>query len=161
MAGTTFGTSSPTPYPVQFMPWGVPNQGTVGVSVNPFAFQQLYGHPLMSISSNPAAASNPYGVQLLQQILQVLHIVPQQLQNLQQLEYLQQQQLQQVQQLLQSIPGQLYQLQQLIQFVPQQIPQLQQPSQFQQPFGQTFGAGGFAAAPIAPQVFGAQPGQVM
>jgi hypothetical protein len=143
MAGTTFGTSSPTPYPLQFMPWGVPNQGTVGVSVNPFAFQQLYGHPLMSISSNPAAASNPYGVQLLQQILQVLHIVPQQLQNLQQLEYLQQQQLQQVQQLLQPIPG------------------LQQPSQFQQPFGQTFGAGGFAAAPIAPQVFGAQPGQVM
>lgn len=108
-----------------------PSYGNQGQNVNPFA---------------------------LQQVLQLLQTVPSQLQSLQQQQYQQQQQLQQVQQILQVIPAQLWQIHQLIQFVPQQI---QQAPQFQQPFGQSFGAGGFAATPIAPQIFGAQPGHVM
>ena len=103
---------------------------------------------------------SPYGIQgqgvtpvALQQVYQLLQIVPQQLQALQQLEYLQQQQLQQ---LLQIVPAQLAQLHHLIQAV-------LQTQQTQQPLGQMAGAGGFAMTPwgITPQGLGAQPGQIM
>ena len=86
-----------------------------------------------------------YG-QPLQQIFQVLQMVPHQLQHLQQLQYAQQQQLQHVQQLLQAVPAQLAQLQQLIQIVPYQIQQLQQ--QPQQPFGPQSGLGSFGTTPL-------------
>jgi UDP-galactopyranose mutase len=97
---------------------------------------------------------SPYAQHPLQQVHQLLQIIPQQLQALQQLEYLQQQQ---IQQLLQVVPAQLMQLQQLVQLALQQI------QQAQQPLGQMAGAGGFAMTPwgITPQVFGAQPAQVM
>jgi hypothetical protein len=70
--------------------------------------------------------------------------------------YLQQQQIQQLQQVLQIIPGQLAQVHQVIQVALQQIQQ--------QSLGQPTGAGGFAVTPqwgVAPQIFGAQQGQVM
>ena len=153
MGGTMFGVGSPftsaasQTYPTsQLSPCGLSAYGAPASGANPYSLQQQqYAQPL-------------------QQILQVLQIVPQQLQQLQQLEYVQQQQLQQLQQILHAIPAQLAQLQQLIQFVPYQIHQMQQPSQVQQPFGQLPGVGGFAGTPqwgISPQVFGAQPGQVM
>jgi hypothetical protein len=97
---------------------------------------------------------SPYAQQPLQQVHQLLQIIPQQLQALQQLELLQQQQ---IQQLLQIVPAQLMQLQQLVQVALQQI------QQTQQPLGQMAGAGGYAMTPwgITPQVFGGQPAQVM
>jgi hypothetical protein len=105
---------------------------------------------------------SPYGIQNqgivpqhpLQQVHQLLQIIPQQLQALQQLELLQQQQ---IQQLLQIVPAQLVQLQQLVQVALQQI------QQTQQPLGQMAGAGGYTMTPwgITPQVFGGQPAQVM
>ena len=145
MAATAFGFGSPITYPIsQPIPFGLSTYGPFAAGSSPFALPQQYGQPL-------------------QQILQSLHLVPQQLQHLQQLQYVQQQQLQQIQQLLQVVPAQLAQLQQLIQVVPQQVQQLQQLPQVQQPFGQASGLSGFGAtAPwgIAPQVLG-QSGQVM
>jgi hypothetical protein len=142
MAGSVIGSASPFTYPIsQPISFGLSPYGPVTVSASPFASPQQYGQPL-------------------QQILQILQIVPQQLQHLQQLEYVQQQQLQHIQQLLQVVPAQLAQLHQLIQFVPQQIQQL---SQSPQSFGQASGLSGFAAASpwgVAPQVFG-QSSQVM
>lgn len=132
MAGSVFGIGSPLTYPTsQAIPFGLSPYGPFTASSGPFTSPQSYGQPL-------------------QQILQILQIVPQQLQHLQQLQFVQQQQLQHVQQLLQVVPAQLAQLQQLIQFVPQQIQQLQQLPQTTQQFGQT------AAAPwgVAPQIFG-------
>src|SRR5262245_21615289 len=92
---------------------------------------------------NPFATQQLYG-QPLQQLLQILQVIPQQLQQLQQLQYIQSQQLQQ--------------LQQLVQLVPQQIQQLHQP------FGQLHASAGFPVnSPwgLSPQVFGAQPAQLM
>lgn len=111
-----------------------------------------YGQPGLSFPVGGSFAS-PYALQPLQQILQVLQLVPQQLQQLQQLEYLQQQQLQHLQQLVQIIPSQLAQLQQLIQVAPQQ--------QTHQPFAQ-FPGGLPLSAPwgISPQAFGA-PSHIM
>ena len=110
MAGSAFGFGSPITYPIsQPIPFGLSPYGPFTLSASLFTSPQQYGQPL-------------------QQILQILQIVPQQLQHLQQLQYVQQQQLQHVQQLLQVVPAQLAQLQQLIQFVPQQIQQMQQPA---------------------------------
>ncbi len=112
--------------------------------INPFALPQSYGQAFQNIPPF-ASFAGYYTQQPLQQIFQLLQIVPQQLQQLQQLQYVQQQQLQQLQQLLHLIPAQLAQLQQLIQVVPQQIQQMQP----------AFGQG------VATHLFGAQPGQVM
>jgi TolA-binding protein len=151
MAVSAFGTQYG--YPGQPTPWGIPQQGF------PYAFQQyLQNQPLMSAPLSSTIAGPVFGVQ---QLLPLLHIVPQQLQHLQQLVSVQLQELQQLQQIVQLLPGQLQQIQQLMQYVPQQLQQL---SQFQQPIGQSAGLGGFAATPpwgAGPQAFGAQPGHVM
>jgi hypothetical protein len=143
MTGSAFGLGSPITYPTsQPIPFGLSPQW-------PFA--------LVGSQSTPV---QQYG-QPLQQIFQILQMVPQQLQHLQQLQYAQQQQLQHVQQLLQVVPAQLAQLQQLIQIVPQQIQQLQQ--QPPQPYAPSSGLSNFAATTpwgIAAQGFG-QSGQVM
>lgn len=105
---------------------------------------------IYSVPQNPFIGSGygvtPYGagvVPPLQQIAQLVQIIPQQLQ---QLQLLQQQQLLVVQQLLQQVPAQLQQLQQLMQIG---SPQLQQP--WLQPFGASpFGFG------LAPQPFAGQ-----
>jgi len=129
--GTTFGVATPTILPQSGISWGFsPYAG------QPFGIQSLpqqYGQPF---SSQPGYGIG--GAQPLQQILQLLQIVPQQLQQLQVL----QQQLAQIQPLLQLVPAQLQQLQQMIQFIPQQIQQLQQ-----QPYGSTLGFG------LTPQPF--------
>ncbi len=126
MAGSAFGIGTPMTQPnLPSVPWGT----------------QLYGQPL---------SFAPYGLQqpiALQQIAQLLQVVPQQLQHLQQLQYVQ---LQQIQQLLQVIPAQLAHIQQLIQFVPQQIQQQGQP--FQQSFAQAGAGGGLGLA--SPSAFG-------
>lgn len=132
LAGSTFGI--PTAYPTST------NLGQ-GFGFQPFASQLTSG----------------YGIgtgQPLQQVLQLLQIVPQQLQ---QVQYLQQQQLLHLQQLLQFVPAQLQQIQQLIQIVPQQIQQLQQQLQ---PVGSGFSSPlGFG---LVPQAFPGQPaGHVM
>jgi len=131
------------------MSWGT---SPYGVSVNPYLAQQPYGQPLTNLPLSPITPTTAFGVPPLQQVFQLLQIVPQQLQQLHQSVVIQQQQLQQIQQLLQLIPGHLVQLQQLIQLVPQQI---------QQPSSQLAGMTGFGATVpwgIAPF---AQPGQVM
>ena len=116
--------------------------GSLGGST-PFAPQ-----PYTQQAYSPAGAFgigiSPYlqtqqNVQPLQQIQQLLQIVPQQLQQLQHLQQVQLQHLQQLQQFVQIVPQQLQQIQQLIQFVPQQIQQLQQQLQAQQSFGQSAG----------------------
>jgi hypothetical protein len=154
MGGSTFGLSTPFTNPMQQVPWGISPYGTQGLSINPFALQ---GQPFLNpLSSSPIGSG--YGAQPLLQVLQQLQVVPQQLQ---QLEQLQLQQLQQIQQLIQLIPAQIGQLQQLIQVA---LRQGQQPSPFQQPLGQTPGLGSHALTSpwgISPQIFGAQPGQVM
>lgn len=164
MAVSPFG---PFAYPTQFSPWGISPHAVQGLGLNPYAFQQYtQNQPLTSAPLSSPITSPAVGLQQLQQQLQqvfpVLQIVPQQLQHLQQLMSVQLQELQQLQQIVQQVPAQLQQLHQLIQLVPQQ---LQQPSPFQQPFGQSAGAGSFAATPpwgIAPHhAFGAQPNQVM
>jgi hypothetical protein len=161
MAGNAFGFGWPIAYPTSpVISSGLTPYAGQGFSGTPFGFQP----PSWQWPTNYPVGVNPISAQPLQQILQLLQIVPQQLQHVQQLEYQQQQLLQHVQQLLQVIPAQLAQLQQLIQFVPQQIQQMQQPSQLQQPFGQIAGLGGYASQPqaaMSPHVFGAQPGQVM
>lgn len=94
MTGSAFGFGSPISYPTsQPIPFGLSPQWPVAVGGNPFTQTQQYGQPL-------------------QQIFQILQMVPHQLQHLQQLQYAQQQQLVHVQQLLQAIPAQLAQLQQ-------------------------------------------------
>jgi hypothetical protein len=161
MAGNAFAFGWPTAYPTSSVTSsGFSPYGGQGFSSNPFGFQPPYSQS----PTNYPVGVNPFSSQPLQQILQLLQIVPQQLQHVQQLEHQQQQLLQHLQQLLQVIPAQLSQLHQLIQFVPQQIQQMQQPSQLQQPFGQIPGISGFASQPQAamtPHIFGAQPGHVM
>src|SRR5437660_1229262 len=127
LTGTTFGIGTPGTY----VPWGLSpytNQGT-----------GAYG-----FTTAPQ----------LQQVVQLLQIVPQQLQ---QLQAQQQQQLIHLQQLLQILPAQLQQLQQLVQFVPQQVHHLQQQWQ---PFGQaTSGPFGYG---LVSQPFGGPAGsQIM
>ena len=137
-AGNTFGFGAPTIYPMPQNLWGF----------SPYTAQ---GQGL----GTQASAQQPYGIGTpppLQQITQLLQVVPQQLQ---QVQLLQQQQLSHLQQLLQLLPAQLQQLQQLIQVLPQQVQQLQQP-------WQPFGAGissplGFG---LVPNAF-AGPSQVM
>jgi len=149
MIGSSFGLGTPLTNPVSPLgAWGL-SQGVQGLGANPFAAQQFSGQPFTNI---PGSTAQP-----LQQIVQLLQIVPQQLQQLQQLGYVQQQQLQQLQQLVQVIPAQLAQLHQLIQFVPQQILQMQNP------FSQGLGPGALGSAPlgISPQIFGTQPGYLM
>src|SRR5207248_6717253 len=138
LTGTTFGIGTPGTY----VPWGLSpyNQG--------FGIQSLAQQPYVQPFANQA--SGGYGFTApphLQQVVQLLQIVPQQLQ---QVQALQQQQLIQLQQLLQILPAQLQQLQQLVQFVPQQVHQLQQ----WQPFGQTSGPLGYGV----PQPFGGATG---
>jgi len=151
------GTQQLTPWGVS--PYGLQGYGAHGVSINPFAWQQLQGQ---MIANTPLASLslNPYNIQqALPQIFQLLQSVPYQIQQLQQLGFAQQQQLQQLQQILQIIPAQLGQLQQVIQQVPQQLQSLQQ-SPFQQPFGPAAFAG-VSPWGTQPQTFGAQPGHVM
>jgi hypothetical protein len=146
-AGTAFGIGTPTIYPVAQNPWGF----------SPYA-SQAFGGQLSSPSIGASYGGAPSGigaVSPLQQIAQLLQIVPQQLQ---QLQLLQQQQLVHLEQLLQLVPAQLQQLQQLIQVAPQQIQQLQQ--QHQQPFAAGLSSPlGFGSVP---QAFGGQAtGHVM
>lgn len=148
VAGTTFGFGNPTSFATPAAPWGFSPFASQGLGFQPSA-QQPYIQP--SLGQSLAG----YGInpgQPLQQVLQLLQVVPQQLQ---QLQILQQQQSHQLQWLLQIVPAQLQQLQQLIQIVPQQLQQLQQ-----QPFGTaSSGQLGFG---LAPQIFGGQTaGQVM
>jgi len=122
------------------------------------AFQPAYGYqsPLASFGVS-TLTSTPVGAPL-QQIVQLLQHVPQHLQQLQQQGYLQLQQIQQLQQIISIVPSQLAQLQQLL-----QLHQSQQAS-FQPAFGQVSGLGALAGTPpfvVSPQIFGAQPGQVM
>ena len=92
---------------------------------------------------------SPFASQGPQQILQVLHGVPQQLQQLQQLTFQQQQQLQQIQQLLLLIPQQFQQaLQQLAYITSHQL---------QSPTAST----PFQTLPFGQQIFPGQPGHVM
>jgi hypothetical protein len=146
LTGTTFGTGTPMIYPQNlggFSPYA--GQG-FGMQTFP---QQQYGQTL----SNPFAGGygvGPYGIGTapsspLQQIAQLLQIVPQQLQQVQQL---QQQQVLQLQQLLQWVPAQLQQLQQLVQLLPHQTQQQ----------GQSFGAAisGPLGFGLAPQAFAGQ-----
>jgi len=110
-AGTAFGIGTPSIYQAQ------PN--LAGFSPN--ASQGFGGY-----------GTGPYGIGTvppIQQLVQMLQIVPQQLH---QLQLQQQQQLLHLQQLLQVVPAQLQQLQQLAQVIPYQTPQLQQ--QQWQPF---------------------------
>jgi hypothetical protein len=128
----------------QQQPWGfstLGTQGLQGTNINPYATQPPYATQLLS--------GQP---QLHQQIAHQLQIVSQQLQQLQQQQYVQQQQLQQLQQIQQIVPTQLAQLQQLL---VQTVQQTQQ--------GQQFGQVPTLTSPWAasPQLFGAQPGQVM
>ena len=160
LAGTAFGIG--TPYPLTQSPWGFSPYAGQGFGGQAFP-QQSYG----PILSNPFVGGNfgsvpfggnfgsmPYGigtVSPLQQIAQMLQIVPQQLQ---QVQLLQQQQLVHLQQLLQIVPAQL---QLLLQLVPHQVQQLQQQWQpvgagISSPFG--FG--------LVPQTFaGPATGHVM
>ena len=122
----------------------------LGTPITPFAAQQLYGQ------QSPfalASSMNPTAFQPLQQVHQLLQILPQQLQQLTHLAYLHQHQLQQLQQIVQYIPAQL---QQLTQIIPQQIQQTQ-------PFAQLGGAGLQGVSPwgVSPHLFGGQAGYVM
>jgi hypothetical protein len=148
MAAPTFGLGTPLSALTSSLQQGGLSPYS-GVGVNPFLAAQFSGQSSFPLTQT--AAFNPYTTQTLQQILQLLQIVPQQLQHILQLEYLQQHQLQQLQQVLHVIPAQL---QQLIQFVPQYIQQTQQP----------FGTGGATIpAPwgLSPQILGAQPSYLM
>ncbi|HWW83244.1 MAG TPA: hypothetical protein VNZ26_06555 [Vicinamibacterales bacterium] len=155
--GTTFGVGTPLSYPIP-QPWGQSPYANAGYGqqaygpqpFGPPAFAQPYAQGILT----PSIGGNPFaGAQPLQQIAQLLQVVPQQLQ---QLQMLHQQQLGHLQQLLQIVPAQLQQLQQLIQIVPQQVQHLQQ-----QPFSspQLPGSLGFG---LTPQAFAGQSaGHVM
>ena len=127
-AGTAFGFGTPTIYPTA-----------------QYLGPQTLSNPLLGGSYGIGQYGAGAPAWPLQQIAQLLQVVPQQLQ---QIQLLQQQQQLQVQQLLQWVPAQLQQLQQLIQVLPHQIQQLQQQGQ---PFGATPGALPFG---LAPQPFG-------
>ena len=142
--GTPFTSLAPTQ-----APWGLSQPG----GINPYALQQLYGQS----PSSMASTVNPIALQPLQQVSQLLQIVPQQLQHLIQLQYLQQHQLQQLQQIVQLIPAQLAQLQQLTQIIPQQLQQAQ-------PFTQLAGGSGLSGVTpwsVSPHLFGGQASYLM
>lgn len=151
--GTAFGIPTISPM-TQTLAGLTPYAGqALGTQAFP---QQLYGQSL----SSPLISGGigPYGPGTtpwlpLQQIAQLLQIVPQQLQ---QVQVLQQQQLLHLQQLLQWVPAQLQQLQQLIQVLPHQVQQLQQQAQ---PFGA--GISGPLAFGLVPQPFAGQASHVM
>jgi hypothetical protein len=155
MSASPFGIGSPTFNPVQPTTWGTFPSSGQGFSISPFAQQAqqcTQPQPNVPFGGYGIATYPPWTQSPTQQIVQLLQIVPQQLQQLQQLTYLQQQQLQQ---LLQIVPVQFQQLQHVFHLVPQLIQQLQQQllSQQSQPF--------YTLSPGVPQVFAAQPGQVM
>ena len=135
--GTTFGIGTPTTFPSQAISWGLPYGGqALGGQQFPQFGQLGQPFPAQSIAGNALGGAQP-----LQQILQLLQIVPQQLQ---QLQALQQHQLLQLQQLSQFVPAQLQQLQQLIQVLPQIL------QQQQQPYGSAIGGpGAFGLVPPA------------
>ena len=136
--GTTFGIGTPTTFPSQAISWGLPYGGqALGGQQFP-QFSQPFS--AQSIAGNAIGGAQP-----LQQILQLLQIVPQQLQ---QLQALQQHQLLQLQQLSQFVPAQLQQLQQLIQVLPQHLQQQQQ--------GYGSAIGGPGAFGLVPQAFAGQ-----
>jgi len=154
MIGSAFATGTPNLQTQPGSPWAFSPSALQGTQ--PFGLQaQPYGQQLSNV---PGAGWNTPSGLPLQQIAQLLQIVPQQLQQLQQLEYVQQQQLAQVHQLLQLVPAQLQQLQQLIQLLPYQIQQLQQLAQLQ-PFGQQQNLGASYGA-IQPSAFSPLHGQV-
>jgi len=137
--GSTFGVGTPTFLPQSAISWGF--SPYAGQPFGGQSFPQSYGQPF---SNQPGYGTG--AIQPLQQILQLLQIVPQQVQQLQVL----QQQLAQVQGLLQAVPAQL---QQIAQFLPQHIQLLQQ-----QPYGSAF------SGPLSPgqtPQFAAGPGYVM
>lgn len=140
IAGPTIGITPQTPYPWPQLPWGFSPYAAQGLGI-PLSAQQPYLQPL----SGPPTGYGLGAPQPLQQVLQLLQIVPQQLQ---QVQLLQQQQLLYVQQLLQLVPAQLQQIQQLIQSVPQQVQQLQQGHPFGPPLSGPLGFG------LVPQAFG-------
>jgi hypothetical protein len=128
---------------------------------SPVGYSQPWGTPYGTQGYGVSLWQQPQ--QMPQQLLQ---LVPQQLQQVHYLQLQQHQVLQQLQQLLQVIPQQLHQLQHVIQFVPQQIQQLQQQLQSQQiPFSQSAtGIGGGLSTPfIGTPLFGPQsfPSHVM
>jgi hypothetical protein len=137
MAGNTLGYGTPIALTPPLAPFGSSPFG--GMNIGPFTVP-FAGPSALSLS--PA----------VQQIVQLLQIVPQQLQHLLQLEYLQQQQLQQLQQVVQLLPAQFAHLQQLIQYVPQHAQQIQ-------PFAPALPA--VSPWGVSPQIVGAQPGYVM
>lgn len=144
LMGTTFGIGTPAIYPVQqnlggFSPYAGQGFGMQAFPQQPNPFGGVYGAGPYGIGTVPSP--------VLQQIAQLLQIVPQQLQ---QVQLLQQQQAVHLQQLLHWLPTQLQQLQQLIQ-VPHQGQQLQQQ-------GQPLGAGisGPLAFGLVPQAFAGQ-----
>jgi len=135
-AGTSFGIGTPSIYPGAQSPWG----------------SLPYGSQLSSPFQTAGFGGGSLGIggqqQPLQQVAQLLQILPQQLQ---QLHLLHQQQLQYLHQLLQVVPAQLQQLHQLIQLIPQQIQQFQQQGQ---PFGAGIGGFGLVPSPFAGQASG-------
>ena len=79
--GGTFGLGTSFTYPVQQVPWGIPPHGAQGLSINPFALQS---QPFTNLlSSAPIGNAYSYGAQPLQQVLQLLQLVPQQVQQCQ------------------------------------------------------------------------------
>ena len=150
LMGTAFGIGTPAIGPQNlggFSPYAGQGFGTQAFPQQPYI--QTLSNPFIGGSYG----AGPYGVGTalsspLQQIAQLLQVVPQQLQ---QVQLLQQQQAVHLQQLLQWLPTQLQQLQQLIQVVPHQIQQLQQQ-------GQPLGAGipGPLTFGLAPQTFAGQ-----
>jgi hypothetical protein len=140
IAGPTFAINPQSPYPWPQIQWGSSPYATQGLGI-PLSGQLPYAQPW----SGPPTGYGLGSPQPLQQVLQLLQIVPHQLQ---QVQLLQQQQLLHLQQLLQFVPAQLQQLQQLIQSVPHQVQQLQQGQPFGPPLSGPLGFG------LVPQAFG-------
>src|ERR671910_660020 len=84
MAGSAFGFGWPITNPQSpvitsgLSPYGAQPYGTQGFSSNPFGFQQPYWQ---TPTVTPVGTVSPFSSQPLQQILQLLQIVPQQLQH--------------------------------------------------------------------------------
>lgn len=150
MTGTTLGIGSPFINTTPNIPWAfAPQSVPQGLGYQSYV-QPPYLPPLLSqlsggYGSQPIAAYGFGTLPLLQQLQQLVQIVPQQLQ---QIHLLHQQQLVHLQQLLQQVPAQLQQLAQMIS---------QQHQQQWQPFPQT-AAGplglGLASHPFGGQVAG-------
>src|SRR5262245_15531309 len=113
MTGTTFGIGTPFLNAITSSPWGLyPSQGLGLQSFVQPPYQQPLSVPSIgAYGGQPIAAYGTGGQQPLEQLLQLLQIIPQQLQ---QIHLLHQQQLIHLQQLLQQVPAQLQQLAQII-----------------------------------------------